>query len=111
MIRDYPEEINEQTTPTRRVGGFYESLDEIEKAAEMLDFDVLVPPRSDQGWYMVPAIARELYCNQCDSWSPADEWEDGDVEVDGEIVECYVECSRCGHHHPSLDPHSRTIQK
>jgi hypothetical protein len=51
----YPQTITDLTTSGHRVGGFYEQLEDIEQAAENLDFDVVVPPRCKQGYYMVPA--------------------------------------------------------
>lgn len=55
-IVDYPQDAG---TPEQRVGGFYEELEELEKAAEFLGFDVVVPPKAKRGWYMVPASSSE----------------------------------------------------
>jgi hypothetical protein len=47
----------------------------------------------------------ESYCDQCDTWSSDDEWEDH-VEYDSTenvTVDCVV-CPSCGHWHPPYDP-------
>lgn len=45
----------EATLPaSRRVGGFYDRVEDLEQAASLLDFDVYVPPRHRLGFFMVP---------------------------------------------------------
>lgn len=39
---------------SRRVGGFYDRVEDLERAASFLDFDVYVPPRHARGFFMVP---------------------------------------------------------
>lgn len=56
-IVDYPEEATNGLSTQHRVGGYYSTLEEIERASELLDFDVVVPPRTEFGWYCVPATA------------------------------------------------------
>jgi hypothetical protein len=40
--------------PHHRVGGYYEDVEALEQAARFLDFDVVVPPKCQFGFYMVP---------------------------------------------------------
>lgn len=54
VIVDYPDSAADYPVQ-RRVGGYYQSLEEIETAADLLAFDVLVPPKARHGFYMVPA--------------------------------------------------------
>jgi hypothetical protein len=49
----------------------------------------------------------ERYCSECETWSPDDDWEEGDVFFEDVIVESYVECPNCEHHFPSHDPPTR----
>jgi hypothetical protein len=51
---------------------------------------------------------RETYCNQCDTWSPDDDWEDV-IEFDesGELTADAYKCPRCEHWHPPYDPPTR----
>ena len=43
----------------RRVGGAYPNMFDLELAADMLEFDVLVGPRDQRGYWMVPVIPKE----------------------------------------------------
>jgi hypothetical protein len=51
----------EDPQPTsRRVGGFYAKLEDLELAVSLLDFDVFVGPEHPQrGYFMVPKTSDE----------------------------------------------------
>jgi hypothetical protein len=50
----------------------------------------------------------ETYCNQCDTWSPSEEWEDYfEYDEDAQVTIDTVVCPRCSHWHPPYDPHTR----
>lgn len=50
----------------------------------------------------------ETYCNQCDTWSSTDDWEDViEFDEDGKITVDAYKCPRCQHWHPPYDPPSR----
>jgi hypothetical protein len=51
---------------------------------------------------------RETYCNQCDTWSPDDDWEDiVEFSDDDKLTADAYKCPRCGHLHPPYDPPTR----
>jgi len=60
MVVKYPPETDDDYNRRRRVGGYYQSLEEIEVAADQLDFDVVVPPRCEHGYFMCPAREEDL---------------------------------------------------
>lgn len=53
-------------------------------------------------------MTKDSYCSNCETWSSDEEWADGDVVVEDEVVDSYVACPRCGHHFPPLDPPTRS---
>lgn len=59
-IVDFPQDADPSTNPAGRVGGFYDKLEDIEKAAEYLSFDVVVPPKLKRGYFMVPVSSLKV---------------------------------------------------
>jgi hypothetical protein len=52
----------------------------------------------------------ESYCNQCDTWSPDDDWEDVfEFDENDDITVDSYKCPHCGHWHPPYDPPMRNV--
>lgn len=81
----YPEAI---FNPHQRIGGYYQTPEEIERAADLFDFDVVVPPRCRFGYFMVP----EQNCERCGAprWSEDEEYE-SDLIYQSEVEKCVGE--------------------
>lgn len=61
-IVDWPQDMTtviDRLGPHHRVGGYYATMQEIEEAANLLEFDVIVPPKSSHGYYMIPTPGGE----------------------------------------------------
>jgi hypothetical protein len=52
----------------------------------------------------------ETYCNQCDTWSLDDDWEDVfEFDENGDTTVDSCKCPHCGHWHPPYDPPMRNV--